>query len=109
MQTEIEEKIDDIEVCLDDGCGTYTSVFNGFFSNQTLKNLADELPWRYTEEKGEYGEPYSILTLKEISDALPYCRTFTVVVNGPRKAKIYQYGNHTDCGWEYLGEILGYM
>ena len=102
------DKLQDKEVCLDDGCGTFVSVFNGFFSNSNLKNIAPDLPWRYTDVKGQYGEPYSVLTLKEISEAVPYFKTLTLVECGPRETKIYQYGNHKDTGWEYLGTIKGY-
>ena len=93
---------------MDDGCGTTVTIYNGFLSNDNLKNISDILPWRYTTDNGEFGEPYAVLTLGEISSAVPFYRCLTLIENGPMQTNIYQCGNHSPGQWEYMGKIQGY-
>jgi hypothetical protein len=96
---------DDYVVGKDDTVDS-TAVYKGGMTN--LENITDTLKWNADKSAEEYIYiPYEYLTLKEISDQVGE-RMITVIVNGPLKTTIFQYGNYLDAGWVCLGEIMGY-
>lgn len=74
-----------------------------------LVNITDSFTWhKDTEHVPEYGMEVEYLTLHEISEQYSGHNLLTVFINSPMRSKVFQYGNYTDAGWVFLGEIQGY-
>jgi len=83
-----------------------TAVYLGGLSN--LQKITQNVKWhKDTEHEGEYGMVVEYSTLHEISEQFKESM-ITVIVNGPMRTKVFQYGNYPGAGWIYLGNIQGY-
>ena len=83
-----------------------TAVYLGGLSN--LQKITQNVKWhKDTEHEGEYGMLVEHSTLHEISEQFKESM-ITVIVNGPMRTKVFQYGNYPGKGWIYLGNIQGY-
>lgn len=93
---------EDLELCRFDGVNE-TVVYTGGLCLLVPANIQ----WRntgfceITETELEY------LNLSEIVKQLPHIPLITVVVNGPLRGEIYQYGNYGP-EWWCIGETMGY-
>lgn len=93
------------EIVKCDGISTSAIYFNGLGN---LVRANNRVRWhKDTEHIGEYGMEIEYLELHEISEQIKH-GLITVIVNGPMKAEIFQWGNYKDVGWVFLGEVQGY-
>ena len=93
------------EIVRFDGVDSATVYYNGLGN---LVKASDRIRWhKDTEHVMEYGMEIEYLELHEISEQIKH-GLITVIVNGPMRSKIFQWGNYKDGGWVFLGEVQGY-
>lgn len=90
----------DIEICHFDGVSA-TEVYYGGLTDM----VKAQLTWRKVKDE-EMGE-VEILKLSEIVKQIPLDGLITVIVDGPLRGEILQYGNY-GYEWYQIGETCGY-